>query len=108
MFLSALGAKAPNLSQFKSCMLASLRSLLPKAQSNLCKPSIFVCLRVLLDFTQWIKPFAQEWDTQYEVAWNWLWDNVAQLLASSPAMRCRLLMNTLPSWPMADPTLDEI
>jgi len=45
---------APNLSQFKSCMLASLRSLLPK-----------------------------EWDTQYEVAWNWLWDNVAQLLVKT-------------------------
>lgn len=46
--------QAPNLSQFKSCMLASLRSLLPK-----------------------------EWDTQYEVAWNWLWDNVAQLLVKT-------------------------
>mmetsp|Transcript_55947 Transcript_55947/g.130754 ORF Transcript_55947/g.130754 Transcript_55947/m.130754 type:complete len:1124 (+) Transcript_55947:79-3450(+) len=46
--------QAPNLAQFKSCMLASLRSLLPK-----------------------------EWDTNYEVAWNWLWDNVAQLLVQT-------------------------
>ncbi|CAE7529874.1 unnamed protein product [Symbiodinium pilosum] len=45
---------APNLAQFKSCMLASLRSLLPK-----------------------------EWDTNYEVAWNWLWDNVATLLVQT-------------------------
>lgn len=40
-----------NLAQFKACMMASLRSLLPK-----------------------------EWDSSYEVAWNWLWDNVEQLL----------------------------
>eukprot|EP00439_Symbiodinium_sp_Y106_P082888 s1008_g22.t1 len=45
---------APNLAQFKSCMLSSLRSLLPK-----------------------------EWDTNYEVAWNWLWDNVATLLVQT-------------------------
>ncbi|CAE7205083.1 unnamed protein product [Symbiodinium sp. CCMP2456] len=46
--------QAPNLAQFKSCMLSSLRSLLPK-----------------------------EWDTNYEVAWNWLWDNVATLLVQT-------------------------
>lgn len=40
-----------NLNQFKSVMLASLRSLLPK-----------------------------EWDTRHEVAWGWLWDVVEQLL----------------------------
>ena len=27
----------------------------------------------------------QEWDTNYEVAWNWLWDNVATLLATGTA-----------------------
>ncbi|CAE8705297.1 unnamed protein product [Polarella glacialis] len=40
-----------NLGQYKSCMLASLRSLLPK-----------------------------DWDSTYEVAWNWLWDNVERLI----------------------------
>ena len=28
----------------------------------------------------------QEWDTNYEVAWNWLWDNVATLLATMAAL----------------------
>jgi len=37
--------------EFKSCMLASLRSLLPKA-----------------------------WDSAHEVAWTWLWENVERLL----------------------------
>eukprot|EP00929_Paragymnodinium_shiwhaense_P115087 TRINITY_DN836_c0_g3_i1.p1 TRINITY_DN836_c0_g3~~TRINITY_DN836_c0_g3_i1.p1 ORF type:complete len:835 (-),score=221.66 TRINITY_DN836_c0_g3_i1:91-2517(-) len=36
-----------NLAEFKSCMLASLRSLLPK-----------------------------EWTTQHEVAWSWCWERV--------------------------------
>jgi len=40
-----------NLAQYKSCMLASLRSLLPK-----------------------------QWDSSYEVAWTWLWDNVERML----------------------------
>mmetsp|Transcript_56346 Transcript_56346/g.91182 ORF Transcript_56346/g.91182 Transcript_56346/m.91182 type:complete len:1208 (+) Transcript_56346:127-3750(+) len=40
-----------NLTEYKSCMLAALRSLLPKV-----------------------------WDSNYEVAWNWLWDNVEILL----------------------------
>jgi len=40
-----------NLAEFKSCMLASLRSLLPK-----------------------------DWTTQHEVAWSWLWENVEQTL----------------------------
>lgn len=40
-----------NLPEYKSCMLASLRSLLPK-----------------------------DWSTAHEVAWSWLWDNVERLL----------------------------
>lgn len=40
-----------NLSEFKSCTLASLRSLLP-----------------------------QEWDSAHEVAWDWLWENVERML----------------------------
>jgi len=42
------------LTEFKSCMLAALRSLLPK-----------------------------EWTTKHEVAWTWLWDNVARMLQSN-------------------------
>lgn len=40
-----------NLPEFKAVMLASLRSLVPK-----------------------------EWNSQHEVAWNWLWENVERLL----------------------------
>merc|ERR1719267_473801 len=40
-----------NLSEYKSCMLASLRSLLPK-----------------------------DWDSAHEVAWTWLWENVERLV----------------------------
>merc|ERR1719420_32553 len=40
-----------NLGEYKSCMLASLRSLLPK-----------------------------DWDTAHEVAWVWLWENVERLV----------------------------
>mmetsp|Transcript_41263 Transcript_41263/g.119321 ORF Transcript_41263/g.119321 Transcript_41263/m.119321 type:complete len:1270 (-) Transcript_41263:20-3829(-) len=40
-----------NLSEYKSCMLAALGSLLPKV-----------------------------WDSSHEVAWSWLWDNVERLL----------------------------
>merc|ERR1719158_2185682 len=40
-----------NLGEYKSCMLASLRSLLPK-----------------------------DWDSAHEVAWTWLWDNVERLV----------------------------
>jgi hemoglobin-like flavoprotein len=40
-----------NLAAYKSCMLASLRSLLPKA-----------------------------WDSAHEVAWTWLWENVERLM----------------------------
>eukprot|EP00931_Biecheleriopsis_adriatica_P039773 TRINITY_DN22742_c0_g2_i1.p1 TRINITY_DN22742_c0_g2~~TRINITY_DN22742_c0_g2_i1.p1 ORF type:complete len:1178 (-),score=306.22 TRINITY_DN22742_c0_g2_i1:161-3370(-) len=46
--------QAVNLSQFKSCMLGSLRSLLPK-----------------------------DWNGDYEVAWNWLWDNVERLIVKN-------------------------
>jgi hypothetical protein len=42
---------AVNYAEYKSCMLASLRSLLPK-----------------------------DWDTAHEVAWNWLWENVERLV----------------------------
>lgn len=41
------------LSEFKAVMLASLRSLVPK-----------------------------EWDSNHEVAWNWLWENVERMLRS--------------------------
>merc|ERR1719316_1675698 len=40
-----------NLTEYKSCMLASLRSLLPK-----------------------------DWDSSHEVAWTWLWENVERLI----------------------------
>merc|ERR1719379_1663870 len=40
-----------NLGEYKSCMLASLRSLLPK-----------------------------DWDSAHEVAWTWLWENVERLI----------------------------
>jgi hemoglobin-like flavoprotein len=39
------------LAEYKSCMLSSLRSLLPK-----------------------------DWDSSHEVAWTWLWENVERLL----------------------------
>jgi len=39
------------LSEFRSVMLASLRSLVPK-----------------------------DWDTEYEVSWNWFWENVERML----------------------------
>jgi hemoglobin-like flavoprotein len=53
-----------NLSQFRSCMLASLRSLLPK-----------------------------DWDSNYEVAWNWLWENVERLITKN--------MDNPPRWEAA-------
>jgi hypothetical protein len=40
-----------NLNEYKSCMLASLRSLLPK-----------------------------DWDSAHEVAWTWLWENVERMV----------------------------
>mmetsp|Transcript_69068 Transcript_69068/g.179415 ORF Transcript_69068/g.179415 Transcript_69068/m.179415 type:complete len:1273 (-) Transcript_69068:209-4027(-) len=42
------------LSEFKSCMLAALRQLQPKT-----------------------------WDSSYEVAWTWLWENVERLLVKN-------------------------
>jgi hemoglobin-like flavoprotein len=42
------------LAEFKSCMLASLRSLLPK-----------------------------DWTTNHEVSWSWLWENVEKLLMTT-------------------------
>ncbi|CAE7785803.1 KIF3A, partial [Symbiodinium pilosum] len=49
--VTAAGVNWVNLSEFKSCMLAALRSLLPTV-----------------------------WDTTHEVAWNWLWDNIETIL----------------------------
>merc|ERR1719482_2501745 len=46
-----LGKKNVNLGEYKSCMMASLRSLLPK-----------------------------DWDSAHEVAWTWLWENVERLI----------------------------
>jgi hypothetical protein len=43
-----------NFAEYKSCMLASLRSLLPK-----------------------------DWSTGHEVAWSWLWENVERLLVKN-------------------------
>lgn len=43
-----------NLTEYKSCMLAALRQLLPK-----------------------------EWSTAHEVAWSWLWENVERLLRTT-------------------------
>lgn len=45
------------LAQYRSCMLASLRSLLPK-----------------------------DWDSSYEASWNWLWDNVERLIEKNLGM----------------------
>ncbi|CAJ1420772.1 unnamed protein product [Effrenium voratum] len=58
-----------SLSEFKSCMLAALRSLLPTV-----------------------------WDTNHEVAWNWLWDNIETLLKKTmgkPLMWEQTLSNML-------------
>lgn len=43
-----------NLKEFKSCMLAALRSLLPK-----------------------------QWTSAHEAAWSWMWDNVARMLTAT-------------------------
>lgn len=43
-----------NFADYKSCMLASLRSLLPK-----------------------------DWSTQHEVAWSWLWENVERIMVKN-------------------------
>mmetsp|Transcript_36930 Transcript_36930/g.86549 ORF Transcript_36930/g.86549 Transcript_36930/m.86549 type:complete len:1416 (-) Transcript_36930:112-4359(-) len=48
------GGGTVNFSEYKSCMLASLRSLLPK-----------------------------NWSTAHEVAWSWLWENVERLLETN-------------------------
>lgn len=62
-------ANKVNLSEYKSCMLATLRSLLPK-----------------------------NWTTQHEVAWSWLWENVERLLVKtmgSPPVWEKALANFL-------------
>jgi len=51
--ISKLGVK-PNLGEYKSCMLATLRSLLPK-----------------------------DWSTLHEVAWSWLWENIENNLVKT-------------------------
>merc|ERR1712159_856941 len=43
-----------NFAEYKSCMLASLRSLLPK-----------------------------DWSTQHEVSWSWLWENVERIMVKN-------------------------
>merc|ERR1719456_1551391 len=43
-----------NFAEYKSCMLASLRSLLPK-----------------------------DWSTNHEVAWSWLWENVERIMTKN-------------------------
>ena len=49
--ISKVTKRNVNFGEYKSCMLASLRSLLPK-----------------------------DWSTQHEVAWNWLWENVERIM----------------------------
>mmetsp|Transcript_98483 Transcript_98483/g.153896 ORF Transcript_98483/g.153896 Transcript_98483/m.153896 type:complete len:1144 (-) Transcript_98483:100-3531(-) len=52
--ISKVVSGAVNFNEYKSCMLASLRSLLPK-----------------------------DWSTAHEVAWSWLWENVERLLTKT-------------------------
>jgi len=49
--ISKVTKRNVNFAEYKSCMLASLRSLLPK-----------------------------DWSTQHEVSWNWLWENVERIM----------------------------
>eukprot|EP00929_Paragymnodinium_shiwhaense_P022998 TRINITY_DN1450_c0_g1_i10.p1 TRINITY_DN1450_c0_g1~~TRINITY_DN1450_c0_g1_i10.p1 ORF type:complete len:1102 (+),score=238.25 TRINITY_DN1450_c0_g1_i10:61-3366(+) len=49
-----------NLPEFKSCMLASLRSLLPK-----------------------------EWTTQHEMAWSWCWEKIEQMVLENMGKTAR-------------------
>eukprot|EP00927_Polykrikos_kofoidii_P045610 TRINITY_DN3963_c0_g1_i9.p1 TRINITY_DN3963_c0_g1~~TRINITY_DN3963_c0_g1_i9.p1 ORF type:complete len:1061 (-),score=226.45 TRINITY_DN3963_c0_g1_i9:506-3688(-) len=53
--IAKLKEAGTNLGEFKSCMLASLRSLLPGS-----------------------------WSTNHEVAWSWFWEQVERLVKSSP------------------------
>eukprot|EP00927_Polykrikos_kofoidii_P033473 TRINITY_DN282_c0_g1_i7.p1 TRINITY_DN282_c0_g1~~TRINITY_DN282_c0_g1_i7.p1 ORF type:complete len:1106 (-),score=182.29 TRINITY_DN282_c0_g1_i7:180-3497(-) len=55
--ISKVSTGAVNLAEFKSGMLASLRSLLPK-----------------------------DWTTQHEVAWSWLWDLVERQVKANMGM----------------------
>lgn len=52
--ISKVSKGTPNFSEYKSCMLASLRSLLPK-----------------------------DWSSKHEVAWTWLWENVERLMVKN-------------------------
>eukprot|EP00927_Polykrikos_kofoidii_P059274 TRINITY_DN54478_c0_g1_i1.p1 TRINITY_DN54478_c0_g1~~TRINITY_DN54478_c0_g1_i1.p1 ORF type:complete len:1099 (+),score=261.18 TRINITY_DN54478_c0_g1_i1:98-3394(+) len=51
-----------NLQEFKTCMMAALRSILPK-----------------------------QWSTQHEVAWAWFWDNISGMLRPRLTMPQQLL-----------------
>lgn len=58
-----------NLAEFKAVMLASLRSLVPK-----------------------------DWDSQHELAWSWLWENVERMIKTNsgkPAMQEKALTKFL-------------
>merc|ERR1719183_359536 len=60
-----------NLGEYKSCMLASLRSLLPK-----------------------------DWDSAHEIAWVWLWEMVEQLILKihgSPPVWEKAIQKTIES-----------
>ncbi|CAJ1371643.1 unnamed protein product [Effrenium voratum] len=51
LVLAKYDGPPPQLPEFRSVMLATLRSLAPK-----------------------------DWDTEHEVAWNWLWENIERML----------------------------
>eukprot|EP00445_Apocalathium_hangoei_P024352 CAMPEP_0203930556 /NCGR_PEP_ID=MMETSP0359-20131031/69271_1 /ASSEMBLY_ACC=CAM_ASM_000338 /TAXON_ID=268821 /ORGANISM="Scrippsiella Hangoei, Strain SHTV-5" /LENGTH=1214 /DNA_ID=CAMNT_0050859743 /DNA_START=103 /DNA_END=3744 /DNA_ORIENTATION=+ len=66
------GDEKINLGEYKSCMLSSMRGVLAKV-----------------------------WDSSYEVAWNWLWDNVERMLKrtlGSPAKWQVALKGMMDSW----------
>merc|ERR1719454_586478 len=52
--ISRVAKGSVNCGEYKSCMLASLRSLLPK-----------------------------DWSTQHEVSWSWLWENVERIMTKN-------------------------
>ena len=55
-----VGKNAVKFAEYKSCMLASLRSLLPK-----------------------------DWSTAHEVAWSWLWENVERIMLRVLGKPCK-------------------
>eukprot|EP00913_Durusdinium_trenchii_P009133 g8583.t1 len=58
-----------NLPEFKSVTLASLRNI---KSNNMRFADQQITLRA-----------AQEWDSEHEVAWNWLWENVERMLKAN-------------------------